>query len=398
MFWIKAITVALIAMSLTSEVVSLDESDVIPEKDFFAEDASPHHHNKLFQELVQSSLSGKAHLDPVPGYTKGSPIHPELLNALKAADPLNAHQVFLDPKVPLSSLLGHPIGKVSCTEVAEADSAKKRHVKVEVQDLSRNPGTLMKTRKLNAEFLSSPDPRAATDTRTVILRGYRHEHVSDREKLHFPDADFVPTHLRGITLDPKADVMLEMMSNELEGDKCEFYLRHHREGVHALSSVLELDGRAHLKSLIHKFREDLETKMDDHLGKNPDLAASMKNMKSKDANKAVHELFQNAQKHMEAKKREQAAEKAKLFQAAKAKHFQEVMETPAHPDNLAETDEHVRSSTRRRRGILRTKFAKFGHSGSIGAWSDMLQCVGSAEDYDDNGSRMHPMTQRQVSY
>lgn len=137
--------------------------------------------------------------------------------------------------------------------------------------------------------------------------------------------------------------------------------------------------------------------MDDHLGKNPDLAAPMKNMKSKDANKAVHELFQNAQKHMEAKKREQAAEKAKLFQAAKAKHFQEVMETPAHPDNLAETDEHVRSS-HRRRGILRTKFAKFGHSGSFGAWSDMLKCVGNAADYDDNGSRMHPMTQRQVSY
>ena len=102
--------------------------------------------------------------------------------------------------------------------------AKK--IKVSMIDLSHKKGTLFKSRELLAEFLAAPDRNAHKDTRTVLVRGYRH--LKSDTPLAFPDEESVPEHLRGVTIDPKADVLLEMSSNGLSGDRCEYYLRHHQ--------------------------------------------------------------------------------------------------------------------------------------------------------------------------
>ena len=301
--------------AFTSEAhVPLDEDTIIPEvQDHIpAEEDLPHHKGgELLQMILKAARLGKPNqdLDSLPGYAAGDHPHPKLLEAASKTPVSKAEEIFLNKDVPMSAILGHPVGKVSCAKVAKADEAHAKTFEVSMIDLSRKKGTLFKSRKLSAEFLAARDRNAHKTARTVLVGGFRH--LKSDTPLSFTDDEDVPEHLRGITVDPKADVLLEMTSNGLSGDRCEYYLRHHREGVHALSSMIELDDRAQIKPLIHRFAKDFAAQFDAHTKANKGTHAF--DISAERAEAEVTKLFTQAHQSLEAKKREAKARKTKAF-------------------------------------------------------------------------------------
>ena len=274
-----------------------EEEDTVHSEELLQADVM----TNLALKLKANTLHKEAFNIKLEGYENDAVPHPKLHRTVRKTMPQDVTNVFMDQSTPLSTMLGHPVGQVSCKDVQDS-LASGKDVPVDMFDISLSKqGKFGKKREMTAQLLQNDDANNS-EMHTVLVRGYRHPKKKVKD-MTFPDIDQVPPHLRGVTLNPMADIVLEMTptqapgSASAEASHCKWYLRHMREGVHALASVLETEGRKHLKPILHKAKQQIRDAVEAHI-KEKRGRTTQRPMSKEQADAAVHKVFQRANKKL----------------------------------------------------------------------------------------------------
>ena len=242
-----------------------EEEDTVQSEELLQADVM----TNLALKLKANTLHKEAFNTKLEGYENDAVPHPKLHRSVRNTMPQDVTDIFMDKSTPLSTVLGHPVGQVSC-KVVQDSLASGKDVRVDMFDFSLSKHkSFGKKREMTAKLLQNDDSNDF-EMHTVLVRGYRHpkKKVND---VTFPDIDEVPPHLRGVTLNPMADIVLEMTPTQASGSAsaeaahCKWYLRHMREGVYAVASVLETEARKHLKPILHQAKQQIRDAVEAHI-------------------------------------------------------------------------------------------------------------------------------------